>query len=99
MVGAVILGLIAGAIARLFVPRDALQGRGGPLSWLLTLVVGLAGAFLGWLLFNKGFGIGDDDIFDLGGILGAIVGAVILLGVTTSILRAIRKRERGGRSE
>ena len=58
MVGALILGLIAGAVARLFVPRDALQGRGGPLSWLLTIVLGLAGAFLGWLLFNRVFGMG-----------------------------------------
>jgi uncharacterized membrane protein YeaQ/YmgE (transglycosylase-associated protein family) len=92
MVGAIILGLVAGAIARLVVPRDALQGKGGPLSWLITLVVGLAGAFLGWLLFTKGFGIGDSDIFDLGGILGAIVGAVILLGVGTFILRRTRWR-------
>ena len=79
MVGAIILGLVAGAIARLLVPRDIFQGKGGPVSWLIFLVLGLAGAYLGWLLFTKGFNIGDDDIFDLGGILGAIVGAVILL--------------------
>ena len=92
MVGAVILGLVAGALARMLVPRDALQGRGGPISWLYTLVLGLAGAYLGWLLFTKGLGIGDDDIFDLGGILGAIVGAVIVLGVGTLVLRMIRKK-------
>jgi uncharacterized membrane protein YeaQ/YmgE (transglycosylase-associated protein family) len=92
MVGAVILGLVAGAIARLLVPRDALQGRGGPVSWLLTFVLGIAGAFLGWLLFTKGLGIGDSDIFDLGGVLGAIVGAVILLSIATFILRATRRK-------
>lgn len=92
MVGAVILGLVAGAIARLLVPRDALQGRGGPVSWLLTFVLGIAGAFLGWLLFTKGLGIGDSDIFDLGGILGAIVGAVILLSIATLVLRARRRK-------
>jgi uncharacterized membrane protein YeaQ/YmgE (transglycosylase-associated protein family) len=92
MVGAIILGLVAGAIARLVVPRDVLQGKGGPLAWLITIGVGLAGAFLGWLLFTKGFGIGDSDMFDLGGILGAIVGAVILLGVGTFILRRTRRR-------
>ena len=37
-------------------------------------------------------GIGDSDIFDLGGILGAIVGAVILLYVATLVLRAVRKK-------
>ena len=92
MVGALILGVVAGAIARLMVPRDALQGRGGLMSWLLTLVLGIAGAFLGWLLFTKGLGIGDSDIFDLGGILGAIVGAVILLAIATSILRARHRK-------
>lgn len=92
MVGALILGLVAGAIARFLVPRDALQGRGGPLGWLLTIVLGLAGAFVGWLLFTKGFGIGDSDIFDLGGILGAIVGAMIVLGIGTFVLRRTRWR-------
>ncbi|MBN1629717.1 MAG: GlsB/YeaQ/YmgE family stress response membrane protein [Thermoleophilia bacterium] len=92
MVGAIILGLVAGAVARLLVPRDVFQGKGGPVSWLITLVLGLAGAYLGWLLFTKGFGIGDDDIFDLGGILGAIVGAVILLGIGTFVLRRTRRR-------
>lgn len=92
MVGALILGLVAGAIARLLVPRDALQGKGGPLGWLLTLALGLAGAYLGWLLFTKGFGIGDADIFDLGGLLGAIVGAVILLGIGTFVLRRTGRR-------
>ena len=90
MVGAVILGLIAGTIARFFVPRDALQGKGGPLAWLFTVVLGLAGEYVGWLIFTKGFGIGDSDIFDLGGILGAIVGAIIVLGVATFILRRTR---------
>jgi len=45
---------------------------------------------VGWLIFTKGFGIGDSDIFDLGGILGAIVGAIIVLGVATFILRRTR---------
>ena len=92
MVGALILGLVAGAIARLLVPKDALRGRKGPMSWLLTFVLGIAGAYLGWLLFTKGLGIGDSDMFDLGGILGAIVGAVILLGIGTLIVRGTRRR-------
>jgi uncharacterized membrane protein YeaQ/YmgE (transglycosylase-associated protein family) len=92
MLGALILGLVAGAIARLLVPRDALQGRKGPMSWLFTFVLGIAGAYLGWLLFTKGLGIGDSDIFDLGGILGAIIGAVILLGIGTLVSRATRRK-------
>lgn len=92
MVGALILGLVAGAAARFLLPKDAMGGMKGPLSWVLTVVLGLAGAYLGWLLFTKGLGIGDEDIFDLGGLLGAIVGAVILLGIGTLVLRVARKR-------
>ena len=73
MIGALILGLIAGFIARAILP-----GRQS-MNFLLTIVLGLAGAALGWLLFTKLIGIGDDDAFDLGGLPGAIVGAVILL--------------------
>jgi len=91
MIGALILGVVAGAIARLLIPGDALQGMRGPISWLLTVVLGLVGAYLGWLLFTRGFGIGDDSMFDLGGILGAIVGAVIVLGIATIVVRARRR--------
>ncbi len=91
MIGALILGVVAGAIARLLIPGDALQGMRGPLSWILTIVLGLVGAYLGWLLFTRGLGIGDDSRFDLGGILGAIVGAVIVLGIATILVRMTRR--------
>ena len=82
MVGAVILGLLAGALARLIVPGDRnVEGC------LPTLLLGLAGSLLGWLFFTKLLGIGDSDIFDLGGIIGAIIGSVVLLfawGAVTS---------------
>jgi uncharacterized membrane protein YeaQ/YmgE (transglycosylase-associated protein family) len=48
---------------------------------LATIALGLIGAFVGWLVFTKALGIGDDDMFDLGGLLGAIVGSVIALVV------------------
>ena len=51
----------------------------GPLSWLISLGVGLGGAWLGWWIFTGLFGIGDAQMFDLGGIIGAIIGAVIVL--------------------
>ena len=87
MIGAIILGLIAGAIARFLIPNDALERMGGLVSWVLTLVLGLVGAWLGWWIFTGLLGIGDEDKFDLGGIIGAIVGAVIVLLVVTWILR------------
>lgn len=91
MIGAIILGLVAGAIARLLIKNDALERVGGALSWLLTLVVGLVGAWVGWWIFTGLLGIGDSDTFDLGGIIGAIVGAVIVLGIITWIVNRTRK--------
>jgi uncharacterized membrane protein YeaQ/YmgE (transglycosylase-associated protein family) len=79
MFGAIILGLIAGAIARAFVSVPAFEKMSGPVSWLVSLLVGLAGAWIGWWIFTGLLGIGDADKFDLGGIIGAILGAVILL--------------------
>ena len=78
MIGAILLGLVAGIIGRLLVP-DMWSGLSGPKSWLFSLVLGLAGALLGYLIFTVGLGIGDDDVFDFGGIIGAIIGVIILL--------------------
>ena len=91
MIGAIILGLVAGAIARLLIRNDALERMGGVLSWILTLVLGLVGAWLGWWIFTGLLGIGDENKFDLGGIIGAIVGAVVLLGVLTLLVNRSRR--------
>ena len=57
MVGALILGLLAGAIARLVIPGDAFEQLEGWKSWAATLVLGLVGAFVGWLIFAGLLGI------------------------------------------
>ena len=79
MLGAVLLGLVAGVVARMLVPGDVLRNMSGPTSWLAWLAVGLAGAILGYLIFAVGQGIGDTDVFDWGGLLSAIIGTVIVL--------------------
>lgn len=86
MVGALILGFLAGTIARFIMP-DAFNKVEGPKSWILSTVVGIVGAFVGWLIFTQVFSIGDDNIFDLGGILGAIVGTMIVLPVFGFIMK------------
>jgi len=73
MIGAIILGLLAG-----FIGKALLPGK-DPGGFFATILIGLAGAVLGYLIFNRLLGIGDDDVFDLGGLLGAIVGVIILL--------------------
>ncbi|MDX6623271.1 MAG: hypothetical protein QOE75_1203 [Solirubrobacterales bacterium] len=87
MVGALILGLVAGAVGRALVPNDVFEGMRGPRSWLVSIVLGLVGAALGWAIFTAALGIGDEDMFDLGGLLGALLGVVIVLLLANLILR------------
>jgi hypothetical protein len=87
MLGAILLGLFCGAVARMLVPGDAFRHLRGPVSWLVSLGLGLAGALLGYVIFTLGLGIGDSDIFDWGGVLGALIGTVIVVGIATVILR------------
>jgi uncharacterized membrane protein YeaQ/YmgE (transglycosylase-associated protein family) len=74
VIGALILGLIAGFVGKALMPGD------DPGGLLATILLGLAGAALGWVIFTLGLGIGDEDMFDLGGLLSAIIGVMILLG-------------------
>ena len=68
-----ILGLIAGAIAKAVLPGR--QGGG----WLITLVLGVVGAILGGWIGSLIFGGGLGDFFDLRTWLLSILGAVIVL--------------------
>jgi uncharacterized membrane protein YeaQ/YmgE (transglycosylase-associated protein family) len=80
MIGAIILGIVAGFLGRLLMPgRDKM-------GFIATVVLGLAGALVGWFIFTVLLGIGDTAVFDLGGLLGAVVGVVILLAA----LRLVR---------
>ncbi len=75
MVGAIILGIIAGYIGRLLMPgRDKM-------GFIATMLLGLAGAVVGFLAFTELLGVGDNKMFDLGGLVGAIIGVMILLGL------------------
>jgi uncharacterized membrane protein YeaQ/YmgE (transglycosylase-associated protein family) len=94
MIGALLLGFVAGIVARVLMPGDVFRKMSGPASWGLSLVLGLAGALLGYVIFTLGLGIGDTDIFDWGGLLSAIIGTLIVLGLASYILR-----RRAARSE
>jgi uncharacterized membrane protein YeaQ/YmgE (transglycosylase-associated protein family) len=75
MIGAILLGIIAGFIGRAVMPGKQKMG------FLATIALGLAGALVGWAIFTALLGIGDTDIFDLGGLLSAVIGVVIVLAV------------------
>ena len=89
MIGAIILGFFAGVIGRLLMPGDVFRHMSGPASWATSLVLGLVGAWVGWLIFTGLLGIGDDDMFDLGGILSAIIGVLIVLPIAGFALRRV----------
>lgn len=68
-----LLGLIAGAIAKMILPGR--QGGG----WIITLVLGVIGALLGGFLGNLLFGVSVDEFFSISSWLLAIGGAIIVL--------------------
>jgi uncharacterized membrane protein YeaQ/YmgE (transglycosylase-associated protein family) len=80
LIAAIVIGIIAGYLGRALLPGDDSMG------FIATVAVGIVGALLGWVLFTYVLGIGDSDKFDLGGVLGAIIGTMIVL----LILRAVR---------
>ena len=75
MIGAIVLGIVAGYVGRLLMPgRDKM-------GFIATMLLGLAGAVIGFLVFTELLGIGDNQMFDLGGLIGAIAGVMILLAL------------------
>lgn len=93
LISAIVLGFVAGAIGRALVPNDAFRQMSGPRSWLVSTGLGLLGALLGYWIFAGLLGIGDTDKFDWGGIIGAIIGAVIVVAVASWLMkRAARSR-------
>lgn len=74
MIGQIIGGLIVGILARLLLPgKEAFPD--GPLGWLLTAVLGIAGAFIGGFIART---IWAGENYAAGWIM-SILGAIILL--------------------
>jgi uncharacterized membrane protein YeaQ/YmgE (transglycosylase-associated protein family) len=73
IIAAIVIGIIAGYLGRALLPGDDSMG------FVATVVVGIVGALVGYFLFTTVLNIGDDDKFDLGGILGSIIGVMIVL--------------------
>ena len=79
---ALIVGGIAGWLASLIMKRDASMGI------LLNIVVGCVGSIIGNLIARPLLGIGGSvQEFSLTGLLIAVLGAVVLLGIFNLIQR------------
>jgi uncharacterized membrane protein YeaQ/YmgE (transglycosylase-associated protein family) len=71
IVSLIIIGLIAGAVARLLVPGK--QDLSIPMTIAIGIVGSFVGGFIGYLVFHH------HGFFQPSGILGSILGAVIVL--------------------
>lgn len=79
VIGAIIIGLIVGFIAKLITP-----GEPKPRGFILTAVLGIVGALLAQFL---GQAIGWYQPGEPAGFLGAIVGSVIILLIWRQLAR------------
>ncbi len=81
----IVLGLLAGTLAKFLVPgRD-------PSGCIVTIALGIAGAVIGGLIASL---IGTGDVFELNfiGFVIAVVAAVLLVGVAEGISGGRNKR-------
>ena len=85
LIGVIVIGILAGYLGRALLPGP------DPMGFIATVVVGIVGALVGWAIFTYALGIGDEDKFDLGGIVGAVIGTMLVL----LVLRAVRGHDRG----
>jgi uncharacterized membrane protein YeaQ/YmgE (transglycosylase-associated protein family) len=88
IIGWILLGLIAGAIAKAILPGD------DPGGVIVTMLIGIAGALVGGFIASA-LDVGDlDEFFDIGTWLIAIGGSLLLL----LVYRAVVGRRGGDRA-
>ena len=85
IIGWIILGLIAGAIAKAILPGR--QGGG----WIVTIILGIVGALLGGFLGSVLFGVNINEFWSLSTWLLAIGGAILVLLIYGLVTRGSRK--------
>jgi len=66
IIGVIVIGLIAGALARLALPGP------DPMPIWATILLGIGGAIVGGIVFGILFGTG-------GGLIAAVLGSILLL--------------------
>ena len=85
IIGWILLGLLAGIIAKAILPGD------DPGGIIVTTLIGIAGALLGGLI-ARALDLGDpiDEFFDLSTWIAAIIGAIALLLIYRLVVGRMR---------
>ncbi len=81
LIGAIVLGIIAGYLGRAIMPGKQEMG------FFMTTGLGIVGALAGYLVFTELLGIGDTEAFDLGGLPGAVIGVLVILFIYDRVSR------------
>ncbi|ABD11675.1 transglycosylase [Frankia sp. CcI156] len=82
LVSWMLLGLVAGAVARLLVPGP--DPMSIPATILLGIVGSFVGGFLGYVLFNRDL---SEGALQPSGIVGSIIGGIVVLLVWRAVGR------------
>ncbi len=86
IIGWIILGLLAGALAKMILPGDQ------PGGIIVTALIGVAGALIaGFIAQAIGFGDPLDEFFDISTWLAAIIGAIVLLAIWGAVAGRTRR--------
>lgn len=73
IIGWIIIGALAGWIASM------IMGRNQSMGWLANIVVGIVGAIVGGVIWALVSGASFDASFDVGTLIVAIIGAIVVL--------------------
>jgi uncharacterized membrane protein YeaQ/YmgE (transglycosylase-associated protein family) len=78
IISLIVIGLIAGALARLVVPGK--QDMSVPMTIVIGVIGSFVGGFLGYLIFHND---SQSGFFQPSGIIGSVIGAIIVLLIWT----------------
>jgi uncharacterized membrane protein YeaQ/YmgE (transglycosylase-associated protein family) len=81
IISMIVVGLIAGLIARAIMPGA------DPMGWIGTILLGIVGSFVGGFLAATLLHRGTDNPFEPSGIIGSIIGALIVLWIYRMVKR------------
>jgi uncharacterized membrane protein YeaQ/YmgE (transglycosylase-associated protein family) len=86
IIGWIVLGLIAGAIAKAIMPGN------DPGGILITMLLGVVGAVLGGFVGSAIFGVGLENFWSIQTWLVAIIGSIVVLAIYRAVAgrRAVR---------